>query len=287
MSSTGSGQWQQLGEPAPASLSEVRLQAHWAAQAASLVGRALIEKRSDDSHTNLEWLAEGAWLCSEPINASESFRVALRPGDLSLHVIGGDGQSRASLGLDGNTREAAHGWLAEQLNPLLKSSSLILPELPYELPEHGVTAGAAFSATPSAAFEELARWYANADSVLRQLVAQTDGAAPVRCWPHHFDIATLITIEQGSDPESSRTIGVGMTPGDGNYAEPYWYVTPWPYPKDVTLPHLEGAGHWHQEGWLGAVLTADELVGADAQAEQLDGFLSQALAACRSMLAKG
>ena len=83
------------------------------------------------------------------------------------------------------------------------------------------------------------------------------------CWPHHFDIATLVTVERGEDSHASKTIGIGMAPMGGGYESWYWYVTPWPHPKLDTLPTLDGPGAWHTEGWIGAVLSGDEVVEAE------------------------
>lgn len=55
-----------------------------------------------------------------------------------------------------------------------------------------------------------------------------------------------------------RSVGVGLSPGDSGYPEPYVYVTPWPYPTGE-LPALPW-GHWHTEGWTGAVLRGSALV---------------------------
>ena len=51
------------------------------------------------------------------------------------------------------------------------------------------------------------------------------GPSPVRCWPHHFDIATCVALESG-DPERERGIGTGLSPGDGTYGQPYFHVNP-------------------------------------------------------------
>ena len=68
----------------------------------------------------------------------------------------------------------------------------------------------------------------------------------MRTWPHHYDSATLILLDPAETGEDARSINVGMSPGDGSYAEPYWYVTPWPPPPEKTilehLPPLEGKG---------------------------------------------
>lgn len=77
-------------------------------------------------------------------------------------------------------------------------------------------------------------------------------ASAVRVWPHHFDIATLITLDDG-DAERARSVGVGLSPGDGGIPQPYFYVTPWPYPESKFGPKLPWNGYWHSKGWFGAV----------------------------------
>ena len=106
---------------------------------------------------------------------------------------------------------------------------------PYEMPPHAVARGGKFTGWRSPAFAELERWYAAADRLLREVRRKQShrpgNASPVRCWPHHFDLATLIELPPGASAVSA-TIGVGLSPGDGSYEEPYFYVTPWPYPAN-------------------------------------------------------
>ncbi|MEC9373942.1 MAG: hypothetical protein VYC34_08865 [Planctomycetota bacterium] len=141
---------------------------------------------------------------------------------------------------------------------------------------------------PAAGHEALTAAFANADLMLRRVVETVEGAAPIRCWPHHFDIATLITLPE-SEFGKGRTIGVGMTPGDSTDPLPYWYVTPWPYPGNKSLPPLEGEGRWHTTGWTGALLSHSAItwsMTADAQAERLAEFLASAIAACIELQAQ-
>jgi hypothetical protein len=254
----------------------------------SAVGTTLLPAAADDSHTNLEWLREPGLLVGHLTPDTPRCRAALRPANLRLYVLNRDDAPIAEHALHGTTISQGMLWLEEQIavfrkRPLrepLRRSKL-------ELPDHAVGRGAGFSAADTAAFSELSRWYANGDSVLRGLVERTRNASPVRCWPHHFDIATLVTVEDGCDSENARTIGIGMSPGDASYSEPYWYVTPWPYPDELHLSALDGDGEWHRTGWLGAVLTGSKIVArpsAEAQARLVDAFLGSAVGACRSLL---
>jgi hypothetical protein len=160
--------------------------------------------------------------------------------------------------------------------------------VPYELPAHAVAAGAPLPAFPLPGFAELARYFANAEPLLRAITQGRPGAAPVRCWPHHFDLGTLLT-HAGVGGDDVSTVGLGLSPGDEGYPEPYFYVTLWPHPRGLpeVLPALPGGGHWHREGWDGAVLPGTRLVetpGARDQEALARDFLVSAVRVARGLL---
>jgi hypothetical protein len=68
--------------------------------------------------------------------------------------------------------------------------------------------------------EAAARWlgelFAFGDTLLRELAADAGDAEPIRLWPEHFDIATVI---------GRATYGV--SPGDAEHDAPYLYVSSW------------------------------------------------------------
>ena len=83
----------------------------------------------------------------------------------------------------------------------------------------------------------------------------------------------------------ARYIGLGFSPGDASQDLPYYYVNGSPTPGPTDLRPLAGPGSWHTEGWVGAVLTADELVAITDPAVQgamVEGFLADAMAAMRT-----
>lgn len=272
--------WQELGSVAPMALAEARLQLHHASQIVSAAGASLIPPRPDDSHPNLGFGA-GAFV-GHPV-APSGHAAALRAHDLTLLLLDGGGSPVASRSLVGLSFEDGRRWLSDALG----SVGIELPEkglrrLPYDLPEHPVANGAAFSGDPGLA--ELTRWYANFDETLRALVEATPGASEVRCWPHHFDLATLVELAHDAKGSATKTVGVGLSPGDGSYAEPYLYVSPWPYPDAGALAELP-CGHWHTEGFSAAILTGGDLVAAADQEATLATFLEKAVVASRAALA--
>ena len=271
--------WGRVGEVPPGALSDTRLQLHHAAQIAVSAAISYVAARSDDSHTALTWVAQLGCLATEPITATRQFRIALRVEDLTLHVLDENDSASQSFALPGRTVAEGQRWLVEVLAQAALDPARFTARKHYTIPAHAVASGATFSVDRRAQFEELARYWSNAAGLLAGLARSMDGAGPVRTWPHHFDIATLITL-----PGGGKTVGVGQSPGDEFYGEPYWYVGPYPYPSVTALPPIAGSGHWHTQGWVGAVLAASDYVDAPDQRSQVSVFTHSAVAACRTLL---
>jgi hypothetical protein len=159
--------------------------------------------------------------------------------------------------------------------------------LDHALPPHPYGSGEPFKAGDADALAELARWFDNGSLFANAVRERTAGASPVRCWPHHFDIATLITIDANeSDPEKARAIGFGLAPPDKDYDEWYFYTAPWPIPAPEGLTALDGEGQWHTTGWVGSVLPAQRITDGSArdQAEQVAAYVASAVPATRQLL---
>ena len=271
--------WTRVGTVPPARLVDTRLQLHHAAQIAVSAAISYLTARPDDSHTALTWIAPLRALATEPIPATHPHRFAVRVEDLTLQVIDEHGVATRSFALPGHTVADGYAWLGEVLAQAAVDPARLTARKHYTITPHPVSSGAVFS--PGAAeLRELASYWSNGAGLLTALAHATDGAGPALTWPHHFDIATLIRLP-GTD---GKTIGVGQSPGDDSYAEPYWYVGPYPHPPVTALPPLAGSGHWHTEGWVGAALPASDYVSASDQRSQVTAFINSAVSACRQLL---
>lgn len=272
--------WKRLGTVSPSELSGARLQLHWAAQLVSAPGVSLLSPEEDYSHTNLVWDPELGVLSGRNVG-SVPLRAALVFEGLELLVLDAE-RERSSMRLAGHTVRRGLSWLAQELAG--DDAALALPV--HDMPSHPVGEGGVFSDAGARARSELAAWFANASSLILEVAADEATASPVRCWPHHFDVATLITLDAGVGAEEARSIGVGFSPGDGSYDQPYFYVTPWPYPDVTHLPSLSGDMDWHTSGWTGAVLTAERLVSVPPGEQERTArrALGRAVAASRELL---
>lgn len=246
-----------LRSVAPADLAPARAIAHRAAQHLTKAARANLAAQPDDSQSNLGWDSGRRAFLSQPVDGKY---VGMSFAPLTLFILDGNQEVR-SLPLEGKSDALAGHWLDERLAELSlnKASDITLP---YELPEDVAAVERYHNVTDDKGLSALAAWFDAAATTLTDFVAANaairPGPSPVRCWPHHFDIATYVSIETG-DPETARGMGVGLSPGDQGYNEPYLYINPWPHLDANALPDAVSPGHWHIEGYVGLIATASEL----------------------------
>ncbi|MGH7617774.1 MAG: hypothetical protein ACREPM_11135 [Gemmatimonadaceae bacterium] len=259
-------------------LADARRQTHHAAQFATAAGISYLPHEADDSHTNLEWISSLGALASHVMRATHPFRIGVRVADLTLLVLDGGSTVMSSMPLDGETIASATAWLRARLTESGTDGRRYTLTRHYSIPRHPVADGAAFDASDRAKFGQLSRWFACAAEELGSVRA-ANAASDVRCWPHHFDIGTLIDAGDG------KSIGVGLEPGDVYYDEPYFYVNMHPQPKaDALSAVLEGKGIWHTHEWIGAVLPGSRVLAGDGQRTQIDAFIRSAVGAARRLI---
>ena len=278
--------WTTLGGKAPTALVKARTVAHHAVQWPAKAARANLEALPDDSHSSLTWDGARGALFSQPLPAGDAaVRVGLRLAGLALIVM------RGNLVLDtyelAGRRDSMVGvWLDSALRALgLKPATEVT--LPYTIPSHPVARGSAYSFSGEAeSFDELVRWFDAAADVLDEVkTGYAEGRVDAaRCWPHHFDIATVVTLDSPG-VENARSIGMGLSPGDHYYPQPYVYVSPYPPPKGaiMALPPL-ALGHWHTEGFVGAVAIAESIVALEDRRAGVLEFVRAAYDAGRALL---
>jgi hypothetical protein len=268
--------WRDVGRGAPEQLAQARMLAHYGAQWLARAARAYVAPRPNDEHTNLGWDHALAALTTHTL--PDGSVLGLRIPDLSLVLRTGQGGSSPAIGLGGKRDPDVRRELGALLAARgLDAAALDAPS-PYEMPAHPVGSGAAYAVDGlAAALAELAAWYAGADRALgaerTRVVARGIAAPPVRCWPHHFDVDTLLAF---GSPKPDRWVGIGFSPGDHHYEEPYFYVSIYPAPDVATLPALPRIGHWHSHEFTAAVATRSTIVATADRAAEVMVFLDAA-----------
>lgn len=268
-------------------LLEARLQAHYAAQWLGRVGSAFVTPLPGYGHTSMSWDSALIGFLTHPLNGKT--RLGLRIVDLTFVLSGMGTESVHFFPLNGRSDADVRKWLDEQLGAKGMEVGALDKTSPYEITPHAVAEGAAYNVCGiSDALDQLAAWFANAHRLLggiqQQMIGRSLSASPVRCWPHHFDLATLISLDE-SGSESARSVNAGLSPGDEYYDEPYFYVSPYPYPAAALLPHLSKLGHWHTRDFTAAIAPAGRIVETKDQRAEVASFLNDAIGGAIKVLA--
>ena len=274
----GGSDWRPLRGIDQHRLSMARQQAHHAVQWLARTARAYVPPQPDDGHMNFGWNATLDGFTTHRMQGGMCLSLKIACLTLVLHC---DESTIQSFSLDRRTDAQARQWLGEQVGARgLDAHALDAPSL-YEIPAHAVTHGATYDIEDLAdALVELAVWYANAEFLLarvqRQIIGRRLTASDVRCWPHHFDLATLISFLT-RETDVTGYVGAGLSPGDEYYDEPYFYVSVYPRPDSAALPRLPKLGHWHTHAFTAAIAPAHQIVEANNQKDEVDEFLKVAV----------
>jgi hypothetical protein len=238
----GRSDWRPLRGIDQRRLSMARLQAHHAAQWLARAARAYVPPQPGDGHTNLGWSNTFDGFATHLMQGGAY--LSLKIADLTLVLHSGE-RTIQSFSLDGRTDAQARQMAGRA--PWCARPRRARPRR--FIAAHAVTKGGAYGVEDVAdALVELAAWFANAEHSLvrvqRQMIGRKLTVSDVRCWPHHFDLATLISFPtRGTDV--TGYVGAGLSPGDEYYDEPYFYVSVYPKPDSASLPRLPTLGHWH------------------------------------------
>ncbi|MEM8887580.1 MAG: hypothetical protein AAGD28_06300 [Bacteroidota bacterium] len=272
--------WNDIPDFNETQLKNTRLQLHHAAQIPAIIARSFLGEHHEDVYANLGWAQEIHALVSHPIpGPSGNAFIALQfqhPGILILEE-----SFSTHIPLQGNNWNSLFNEVLETLGERGFDKAKISLEQPYknDLPEFD-TYEKEFEIDNLKAFETMGAYFSNTNALLAEILADSTEASEIRCWPHHFDIASLLDLGEG------KSIGVGMSPGDNSSALPYFYVNMWPYPdtEKVSLPGLS-SGKWNTEGWVGTLLNAEAFAGNPEQKEITKTFIQESVSAARELIA--
>ncbi|MEM8771469.1 MAG: hypothetical protein AAGD92_07460 [Pseudomonadota bacterium] len=262
--------WKPLGAVAPKKLARIHEQPYQLAQWLGRFARGYLTPADDDSHTSFVWHSEnGAMATNEASFGGKKVAFAFYPRDLILSVII-DGVIGDEIAMHGRRDRDAGVWMAGVLEAHGADPVKLHDAAPYALLKTPYAQDAPYDAkTDVAGLSELARYLDNASLVLNEIVAAyghvRPGPAPVRLWPHHFDIATIITLEDGAF-ETARAVGAGLAIPDKLHKEFYFYTYPWPRNERKNLPPLRSNCSYQYDGFFGAVQTMSSVL---AQGDQV------------------
>lgn len=230
---------------------------HQAVQLVSAVPRNLLPPDPTDSMSSLEWNTQLSSLESLPVPSEHGdIRAGLSLATFALYITVNQ-DSKAALEMSGKSVNQGLDWLKVELARLNFEAESVNLEVPYEIEHYDYATSLQVNTEALGVFSQL---YQNTAEVLSGITKKWTDAYDIRCWPHHFDLATLIPLASDAGGEVLKSIGIGLSPGDDGINEPYIYVNIWPQVEIEMLKKLQlRLGHWNTEGWSGGVLTYSEI----------------------------
>ena len=260
--------WQTIRNFDQARLRAARLQAHFAVQWLARAAYAYVPAQPADDHSTLGWDDKIGGFLTHVL--TDGAQLGLRLADLTLMLVA---RANAADMFPLNNRSDAdvRAWLGPLMAARGLAPDALDKPLPYRMPELRIGSEQPYAAKENAVgLAEHAVWFANANAALelaRHEYVRHLAAPPVRCWPHHFDLDSLVTVRPG------HTVGIGYEPGDHYYDEPYFYVSVNPKSDIATLPTPPSIAHWHGKGFTAAVATAARIMEVQDQKAAVETYL--------------
>ncbi len=225
---------------------------HRAAQYLATAAISFLDKKEDDSHTNLGWNDAILGMETHPLNESgdtlalnyNSFSLQWRQGEAILH----------SFALEGKTHREVIDWISEvsQQQGMKKPYHYVLH---YELPYPTIMDDYTYSIENPERLEELIQNRTRVNHALINTLVANGLSSDVRIWPHHFDSGGFVMAND------VLGIGLGMAVPDTMIPDFYLYVSGYhghDFVETASFKPLK-VGRVYSDGWKGIALPVQGL----------------------------
>lgn len=240
-------------------------QLHLAAQYLAAAGISFLDKKEDDSHTNLGFSVDKGRLETWPLNTS-GVMLCLNYSDFALEW---GPNSELKMSLNGKGHDEIVAWVSTSAKELGFQQPYRY-DLHYTLP-YPLESNFKFQLSSHNQITELLRLRKLAQEAIASFLGQEKLVSDIRIWPHHFDTGAFSALNDGS----GKSVGLGMAIPDTLVNDLYFYISgyrghsglnTWAFNKLTN-------GKWINDGFKGAVLEASK-----ANEETVVQFLQEALA---------
>ena len=227
---------------------------HLAAQYLATAAICLLEKKEDDSHTNLGFDAKTGYLNTWPLN-NEGSSIAFDYNQFSLHWMAYN-KTKLTLPLDGKTHKEIVIWM-RRVTTAQDSSEPYKYALHYDLPYEEITDDFMFSKPAQSELSRSLKYRGIAQKALETVVAKFNLNTNIRIWPHHFDTGGYAII----NPDKQIAVGFGLAIPDTMVDNYYLYTAGYRGNESVDTSKFDAIsyGKWRNQGFKGAVLSMEDV----------------------------
>jgi len=229
----------------------MKKQMHLASQYLAAAGISFLDKREDDSHTNLGFNTESGCLESHYLSDNKD-QLSLSYQNFSLHWK--SEKDKVSFSLDGASHKEVVQWLNETsqkyINKPFKYNFHY--DLPYEVNDAYV-----YKLTSASELRDLMHLRILSQFSLEKINKELNFNTEIRIWPHHFDTGLYAEV-----PGTSISVGLGLAIPDTVCNEHYLYASGYNASGQIDTSKFSKLdnGSWSPDGFNGAILPANNLV---------------------------
>lgn len=241
-------------------------QLHLAAQYLAVAAIHFVEKKADDSHTNLGWDAENLRLTSRFL-ADTSFQVGLNYQIFALEWLKA-GTVEDHFPLHQASHNAAVSWVSKKI-----AQAGIQGEyhysLHYDIPYNSLGEGFQYELVSEAEMQRLAQLLSLAQHRFLVFLEGAHLQSEIRVWPHHFDLGIYTEI----DADQQLFLGSGLAVPDTLVDDLYFYTSGWKSGKSVAVSSFPSLsqGAW-AANWDGGIMAS-----TGKSASDISTFLNESL----------
>lgn len=236
---------------------------HLAAQYLATTAISFLDKKDDDSHTNLGW--EDKSLHTHYLS-DQHCTLSLNYKNFSLLLANNQGYKEEFF-LDGKTHFQIITWI-RGTSLQAKLNKVYEYKLHYELPYEEVTSDFVFQKPSDEVIAQSIKRRNLAQEALETALESLNIQSPIRIWPHHFDTGSffMATDEIG--------IGLGMAVPDTMIDDFYLYVSGYKGHDAIEISDATSLnnGRYYNQGWKGFALPV-----ANIKLQQAVNFFTQAI----------
>ncbi|MCL6268252.1 hypothetical protein [Flagellimonas myxillae] len=222
-------------------------QLHLAAQYLATAGISFLDKKEDDSHTNLGFSVASKRLETWPLNEAGT-QLCLNYLEFSLEWSG----TEERLSLEGKDHETIVDWVSKTASKVGLSKPYQF-NLHYKLP-YSLGGNATFGSPDSDSIQQLIQIRTVAKQALSNFLEMENLSSDIRVWPHHFDTGAFAALNDGS----GKSIGLGLAIPDSLVDDLYFYISGYRGPNNLNTWAFKSLtqGKWVNNNFKGAILPA-------------------------------
>ena len=233
----------------------MKKQMHLAAQYLAAAGISFLDKREDDSHTNLGFDTDNGTLSTHVFSKNKD-RLVLNYQKFTLDWVSLSGIK--SFRLDGASHQQVVKWISEVSQKALNKPYQY--KFHYDLP-YTITDDFVFRLNNVGKLHDLMHLRIFTQFSLERILEENSIHTPIRVWPHHFDTGAYEQL-----PNSNISIGLGMAIPDVICDEHYLYISGYENGKNIETSNFQKLeiGEWRTDTFKGAIIPAKTLIESEA-----------------------